>query len=68
MNTIRTHHWPITGVLFAIAIALYIAGFSTGASAVIIAAAIVETLAWVSLLRKRPITGSKEVGHSESAR
>jgi len=36
-------------VLFAIAISLYVAGSSSGAAAVVLGAAVVETIAWISL-------------------
>ena len=50
MKTIRTYHWTITGVLFLIAISLYLTGFGTGAAAVVFFGFVVETMAWISIV------------------
>ncbi|QJR13492.1 hypothetical protein [Usitatibacter palustris] len=48
MKPIRSYHWWITGSLFAVAGALYLTGFTTGANATVVLAIIVEMVAWIS--------------------
>ena len=50
MKYLRSHHWLVTGVLFAVAMILYITGFSVaGAAVAAFFGFIVETFAWISL-------------------
>jgi hypothetical protein len=63
MKAIRTYHWAITGGLFAIALALYIAGFGAGAALTVFIGFIVESAAWISLAfhpRQCPSNDAKE--------
>ena len=49
MKHIRAHRWWITGILFAVAFALYVGGFGGGAVGAVFAGLIVETTAWISI-------------------
>ena len=49
MKIVRAYHWWITGILFAVALALYVGGFGGGAAGAVFAGFIVETIAWISI-------------------
>jgi hypothetical protein len=49
VKLIRAYHRWVTGILFAVALALYVGGFSSGAAGMAFAGFIVETIAWISI-------------------
>ncbi|QJR09228.1 hypothetical protein DSM104443_00265 [Usitatibacter rugosus] len=51
--SLRKNHLTIAGVLFAIAITLYVIGFTSGAVVVSVLAIVVEIAAWIALLSDR---------------
>ena len=59
MRHLRSYHWWITGALFVVAAALYIAGFGSGAGAFFAMGFFVELLVWTSLI-SRPTNSSNE--------
>ena len=50
MKLLRAHHWWVTGALFAVALLLYLTGFSTSAAGIVFLGFAVETAAWLSFL------------------
>jgi hypothetical protein len=49
----RKNHLAVAGVLFAIAIVLYVIGFRSGAVAVSVLAVVIEISAWIALFSDR---------------
>ncbi|MGB2818853.1 MAG: hypothetical protein WBA53_08315 [Burkholderiaceae bacterium] len=50
MAFLRSNHWLVAALLFALAAVLYLLGDITGAGATVLAAVFVDGLAWVAVI------------------